>query len=139
MAPHELWLLAPATACRRAVFILAALALSAIGLTILFQRHVERWVDAELSADLDQLIAGIDAGLDGQLAVTRSPADPRFQRALSGLYWQVNVEPDGPGFRSRSLWDFEIALPAEREVDDKVHSYGCRSRRANAASSAAAR
>ncbi len=53
----------------------------------------------------------------------RAPADPRFQRALSGLYWQVSVEPDGPVLRSRSLWDFEIALPAEREVDDKVHNY----------------
>ncbi len=106
-----------------AAFVLAALALSAVGLTLLFQRHVERWVDAELASDLDQLIAGIDAGPGGQLAVTRAPADPRFQRALSGLYWQVSVEPDGPVLRSRSLWDFEIALPAERDVDDKVHSY----------------
>jgi signal transduction histidine kinase len=106
-----------------AVFILAAVALSAIGLMILFQRHVERWVDVELSTDLDQLIAGVDHGGGGQLAVTRSPADPRFQRALSGLYWQVEVEPDGPVFRSRSLWDFEISLPAENKVDDQVHSH----------------
>jgi signal transduction histidine kinase len=106
-----------------AAFVLAALALSAAGLTILFQRHVERWVDVELATDLDQLIAGIDMGADGKLAVVRQPADPRFQRALSGLYWQVSVEPDGPVLRSRSLWDFEMALPAEPEVDDKVHNY----------------
>jgi signal transduction histidine kinase len=106
-----------------AAFVLAALALSAIGLTILFQRHVERWVDVELATDLDQLIAGVDLGADGKLAVVRQPADPRFQRALSGLYWQVSVEPDGPVLRSRSLWDFEMALPAEPEVDDKVHNY----------------
>ena len=106
-----------------AAFVLAAIALSAIGLTILFQRHVERWVDAELSSHLDQLIARIDNGADGQLAVTRPPADPRFQRALSGLYWQVKVEPDGPVLRSRSLWDFEIALPAENEVDNRVHNH----------------
>ena len=43
-----------------AAFVLAALALSAVGLTALFQRHVERWVDAELSNHLAQLIAGID-------------------------------------------------------------------------------
>ncbi len=106
-----------------AAFVLAALALSAVGLTILFQRHVERWVDVELATDLDQLIAGIDMGAGGKLAVLRQPADPRFQRALSGLYWQVSVEPDGPVLRSRSLWDFEMALPAEPEVDDKVHNY----------------
>ena len=42
---------------------------------------------------------------------------------MSGLYWQVVVEPDGPILRSRSLWDFDIALPLQREVDDKVTSY----------------
>jgi signal transduction histidine kinase len=107
-----------------AAFVLAALALSAVGLTILFQRHVERWVGVELATDLDQLIAGIDTGGDGKLAVVRQPADPRFQRALSGLYWQVSVEPVGPLLRSRSLWDFEMALPAEPKVDDQVHNYG---------------
>ena len=106
-----------------AAFVVAAVALSAVGLTLLFERHVERWVDVELATDLDQVIAGIDAGPDGKLAVVRQPADPRFQRALSGLYWQAVVEPDGPVLRSRSLWDFDIALPAQREVDDKVTSY----------------
>jgi len=106
-----------------AAFVLAAIALSAVGLTVLFERHVERWIDAELDSLLDQLIAGIDSGPDGKLAVVRPPGDPRFQRALSGLYWQVTVEPDGPVLRSRSLWDFEIALPAEAHVDDLVHHY----------------
>ncbi len=103
-----------------AAFVLIALALSAVGLTALFQRHVERWVDAEMSNHLAQLIAGIDRTPRGQLAVTRAPADPRFQNPLSGLYWQVDVEPGGPVLRSRSLWDFEIALPAESEIDDAV-------------------
>ncbi len=55
--------------------------------------------------------------------MVRPPTDPRFQRALSGLYWQVAVEPDGPVLRSRSLWDFDIALPLETTVDDQVHHY----------------
>lgn len=106
-----------------AAFVLAAVALSAIGLTVLFERHVERWVDTELDSLLDQLIAGIDSGPDGKLSVVRPPADPRFQRALSGLYWQVIIEPGGPVLRARSLWDFEVALPAEAHVDDLVHHY----------------
>ena len=106
-----------------AAFVVAAIALSAVGLTLLFERHVERWVDIELATDLDQVIAAIDAGTDGKLAIVRQPVDPRFQRALSGLYWQVVVEPDGPILRSRSLWDFDIAPPPQREVDDKVTSY----------------
>jgi len=106
-----------------AAFVLAALALSAIGLTYLFERHVEHWIDAELSTRIDQLIAGVGTGSDGELSLKRSPDDPRFKQPLSGLYWQVNVEPAGPVLRSRSLWDFEIALPAEADIDDKLHEY----------------
>jgi signal transduction histidine kinase len=106
-----------------ATFVLTALAVAAIGLTFLFQIHTERWVDAELNTYLDQVIAGIDKGPDGELAVVTPPTDPRFQQPLSGRYWQVTVEPDGPTLRSRSLWDFEIALPDETSVGDTVHHY----------------
>jgi len=106
-----------------AAFVLAALALSALGLSALFERHVTRWLDAELSNHLEQLIAGIDKGINGELRIARPPADPRFQNPLSGLYWQVNVDPTGPVLRSRSLWDFELALPAESGVDDALNHY----------------
>lgn len=106
-----------------AAFVLTALAVAAVGLTLLFQAHTERWVDGELKAYLDQVIAGVDEGPDGKLAVTTAPADPRFDQPLSGRYWQIVVEPDGPVLRSRSLWDFEIALPAETTVDDVVRHY----------------
>lgn len=43
-----------------AVSILAALALSAVGLVVLFERHVERRVEAELGVYLDQIVAGLD-------------------------------------------------------------------------------
>ena len=106
------------------VFILIATGLAALGLTVLFERHVRSWADGELSAQMDQLIAGIDKGADGQAAVVRAPGDARFARPLSGLYWEVLVEPAGPVFRSRSLWDFEIKLPEEAQVDDSVrHHY----------------
>lgn len=104
-------------------FILAALAVSALGLAVLFKDHVESWVDAELSADLDQLIAGIDRNAAGEIAIVKPPSDSRFERPLSGLYWQVVVEPAGPILRSRSLWDFEIGLPPEDIVDDVLHHH----------------
>jgi hypothetical protein len=102
-------------------FILTALALAALGLTFLFQDHVEGWVDGELDGYLDQVIAGIDIGPDGKLAVTEPPANPRFTQPLSGRYWQVVVEPDGPLLRSRSLWDFEIPLLPAGTVADEAH------------------
>ena len=104
-------------------FILAAVAISAFGLSVLFKDHVERWIDAELRADLDQLIAGIDASPGGTLAVVKPPSDPRFDQPLSGLYWQVAVEPAGPVLRSRSLWDDALALPAEPSIGPTVHHH----------------
>jgi signal transduction histidine kinase len=106
-----------------AAFIVAALVLAALGLTLLFERHVERWIDGQMTSHLDQLIAGIERGPDGQLAVVKPPGDARFQQPLSGFYWQADIEPSGPQLRSRSLWDFAIDLPPETRVDDEVHTY----------------
>lgn len=101
-------------------FVLAAVVLAAVGLTVLFRDHVERWVDGELHGYLDQVIAGIDKDANGTFIVSPPPADPRFQQPLSGRYWQVAIEPDGPVLRSRSLWDFAIDVPAENDVDDEA-------------------
>ena len=105
------------------VFSLTAMAIAAIGLSLLFERHVSQWADAELTAHMDRLIAGLDRGADGNPAVVRPPGDPRFESPLSGLYWEVVVEPSGPVFRSRSLWDFEITLPKEAQLADTLRHY----------------
>lgn len=78
------------------------------GLSLLFERHVERRVAAELTLHLEQLIAALHLS-DGRLSLDREPTDPRFARPLSGLYWQV--ESGGDALRSRSLWDTELSLP----------------------------
>lgn len=105
------------------VFILVATLLAAVGLSVLFKRHVTAWVDAELSAQMDVLIAGIDKGSDGALAVVRPPGDVRFAQPLSGRYWEVVIESTSAVFRSRSLWDFEIELPREAAIDDLVRHH----------------
>jgi len=104
-----------------AVSILAALTLSAVGLTFLFERHVERRVEAELGVYLDQIIAGLDRRADGALIVARAPGDPRFAEPLSGLYWQLKVGK--AVLRSRSLWDEELALPPDQLADGAVHRH----------------
>ena len=104
-------------------FVIAAVAVAAQGLSLLFKSHVEGWIDGQLNAHLDQLVAGIDMGPDGSIAVVKPPSDPRFQQPLSGNYWQVDVEPSGPIFRSRSLWDFLIALPKEDLVGGTLHHH----------------
>jgi len=104
-----------------AVSIVAALALSALGLTLLFERHVERRIDAELAVYLDQITAGVDRGANGALVVSRPPADPRFDAPLSGLYWQVAAGQ--AVLRSRSLWDAVLDLPTDALADGAVHHH----------------
>lgn len=103
-----------------AVSIILALALSAAGLAWLFERHVERWIDSGLEVDLNQLVGGLRRSPAGQIEIGKMPSDPRFEQPLSGLYWQVAIEPGGPMLRSRSLWDVQLALP-DAKIDDSLH------------------
>lgn len=91
-----------------AIAILLALAGSWVGMTILFERHIERRVKEELVRDGKQLAASVSIGADGVPVIAREPGDARFEKPASGLYWQVST-PRGM-LRSRSLWD--QALPA---------------------------
>lgn len=101
-----------------AAFILIAIVGAGFGLAHLFERHVERSIDQHLNAHLNQVIAGLDVGASNAIEVKRRPADPRFEQALSGLYWEVVVEPGARVLRSRSLWDFEITLLPAAAIDD---------------------
>ena len=105
-----------------AVTIVIALAIAGVVLTLLFERHVERTVAADLEVYLNQLLAGIDINSDNRIIVTRPAADPRFAEPLSGLYWQISDGRDQL-LRSRSLWDTALSLPAADASQTDVHSY----------------
>jgi signal transduction histidine kinase len=105
------------------VSVVVALGISAFGLTLLFERHVERRMAADLGLVLDDLVSGLDRDAEGQLSVPEEPGDPRFDRPLSGLYWQVTREPSGVVARSRSLWDFELPLPTDELSEGAVHQH----------------
>ncbi len=102
-----------------AAAILVALALAAAGLSMLFAAHVERRALAEMSVQLDQVLAGVDRDAAGRLALMTEPADPRFARPLGGLYWQIEAE--GALLRSRSLWDYALPLPTDELPDGAEH------------------
>ena len=87
---------------------LLALVLAGVGLSNLFERHVERRVEAELAVQLNALIAATSFQ-DGSLRVA-PPNDPRFAEPLSGYYWQVEDLATGVLVRSRSLWDGTLKL-----------------------------
>lgn len=88
-----------------------AMALTAawIVLGLLFERHSERQLQAELERHGMALIAAVEFDPGERPIVARQPSDPRFLRPASGLYWRI-VAPGGE-LRSRSLWDGLLAPP----------------------------
>ena len=78
------------------VAILMALTVAGAGLTLLFERHVTRTIGDDLDVYLKQLVAGIDVDAQGQLVVSKPPADPRFTDPLSGLVLAGQRQPRTP-------------------------------------------
>jgi signal transduction histidine kinase len=88
--------------------IFVALALAWLVMTMLFERHIERRVHADLVREGMQLAANLSTGPGGEPRLIREPGDVRFGEPASGLYWQVTTSAGD--LRSRSLWD--QSLPA---------------------------
>ncbi len=122
------WRLLAATLAAIAV----ALVLAWFALGRLFADHVQRQFQAELTQQLDQLTARLDftPGAPPRIDPASLP-DPRWQRPLSGLYWQLDAlaadgraEPALPKpalARSRSLWDAQLTLPVDVPADGQIH------------------
>lgn len=93
-----------------ALVLVLTLVAAQLGLSTLFNRHVERAISADLSDLSDYLIASIESDPDGKLVLASPPPDPAYSRPYSGRYWAVNAEEDV--WTSRSLWDFTLPLPS---------------------------
>lgn len=106
-----------------AISVTVALIVAGFGLALLFQRHVERRVDAELETYLRQLAGNMTIATDGAVTLARRPADPRFNTPLSGLYWEVRDAADRTILRSRSLWDEILDLPDDDLDTGTVHRH----------------
>jgi signal transduction histidine kinase len=106
-----------------AVVLLTVLAVAGFGLIRLFHGHLERRAGQELDTHISQIVGGLRFAPDGELTLSRTPADPRFQRPFGGLYWQIVDETSGETLRSRSLWDSELSLPADRLQPGAIHEH----------------
>lgn len=83
--------------------IAGALVLAWAVLGLLFERHVERQLQAELERHGLSLIAALSLTPEGRPSLSARPFDPRFDRPASGLYWRITAP--GGAVASRSLWD----------------------------------
>ena len=88
--------------------ILVALALSAFGLAILFDRHVERIAQADLRSRAIAVAAMIEPRPNATPTVRNVPLDPLYEQIFSGHYWQLQLGSET--LQSRSLWDFTLPM-----------------------------
>lgn len=68
---------------------LAALGVAWLAMSAVLADFVARRLEAELAAAARAVMAAAEWDADGGFAVIPPPADPRFDRPLSGWYWQV--------------------------------------------------
>lgn len=97
------------------ITIAAALLISFVGFTYLFERHVERRFASELEVRLQNIAAGLVFGGDNKLHMSAAAVDPQFDVPLSGFYWQVTDLKSGQVLRSRSLWDSDLPKQGNKE------------------------
>jgi len=102
--------------------VVAALVLAGVGLTLVFEQHVERRLESELVNHLNQLTAALELGPDGAPRVAGALSDPRFVKPYGGLYWQIEDPGDG-AIHSRSLWDFSLDLPPDPLSTGDLHRH----------------
>jgi signal transduction histidine kinase len=100
------------------VWTTVAILIAGLFISALLRQFVERNADAQLQATMIAVMSGTEFDEQGNVVIANSVVDPRFDRPLSGWYWQVNDE-NGVLSRSRSLWDVELGV-AVAEPDGTI-------------------
>lgn len=98
-----------------AVAILLALAIAWAFMTVLFERHLERRLQDEMTRDALGLVAALALDAQGMPQLAFRPGDARLQKPAGGYYWQVSTAAGM--LRSRSLWDSTLAVPDDIPED----------------------
>ncbi|WP_299356935.1 HAMP domain-containing sensor histidine kinase [uncultured Shimia sp.] len=89
----------------------AALIITAVAISYLFEVYFQKRLLDELRADLTQLTAVLAVQEDGTLDVNEL-GDLRYGQPFGGRYWQIQYG-NTPPLLSRSLWDqaLDVSLP----------------------------
>ncbi len=99
-----------------AAAIMLALCAAWLFMTLLFERHLERRLESELTRDGLRLVAALSLTANGSPAIDPAPMDPRLQTPAGGYYWQVSSHAGST--RSRSLWDADMPAPGDPPSND---------------------
>lgn len=90
-------------------WIVIALVATALLLGRFYRSHIEEHYDSHVFTHVEELIAAVETGPDGELVLSREPTDPRFHRPDSGWYWEI-LSGDRPVIRSASLGEQALDL-----------------------------
>ena len=90
-------------------WIVLALIITALLLGRFYRLHIEEHYDSHVFTHVEELIAAVETGPDGELLLSREPTDPRFHRPDSGWYWVV-LGDDRTLVKSSSLGEKNLDL-----------------------------
>jgi signal transduction histidine kinase len=102
--------------------IAVVLGVAGLSFSLLYQRHVEKFVMADLTIHLEQLLGNVTLTPEGQVEVGAELSDPRFEQPGGGLYWQIDIPGQTP-LRSRSLWDQVLTVPTPPDSAEEDHAH----------------
>ena len=103
-----------------AVWIMILLGVGGYALDRVLVSAVTDNFDSGLEYVLTALIGTSDIGPDGEIMLSRQPADQRFLEPYSGLYFQISAPGHEP-FPSRSLWDRQLQLNRQHPDENDIH------------------
>ena len=109
------------------IWVVTTLGVAGWVLQSMFEQHLSRQFDNELSMHMAQLAAHLETDRNANPVLSQALSDPRLERPYSGLYWQVeHMTKDGGNvivLRSRSLWDAKLQVPGDRLADGDRHTH----------------
>jgi hypothetical protein len=91
-----------------AASLLIVLAVAGFAFAAIFADHTQRTLQTRLAAEMNRLVALVDATTEPPGPTTALP-DARYETPAGGIYWQVLDPATGAMARSRSLWDTTLA------------------------------
>jgi signal transduction histidine kinase len=97
------------------VAIFLALLVAWLFMTLLFERHLQRNLQAELTRAAVALVADLSLAPDGKPVLVTEPVDSRLRKPAGGYYWQITSGREV--IASRSLWDAALPVPRDPPAD----------------------
>jgi signal transduction histidine kinase len=106
-----------------AASLLIVLAVAGFAFAAIFADHTQRTLQTRLAAEMNRLVALVDATTEPPSLITPLP-DARYETPAGGIYWQMLDPATGALARSRSLWDATLAASGVSDATTAERTLG---------------